>query len=69
MDRRTFDHLVDLIKNHPVFHNSSFREQASPRRQLLCLLLRLAKDGSGASIAELSLKLGIGSGTVTLYIK
>jgi hypothetical protein len=69
MTRHSFDHLLQLIKDHPVFSTSKNkgRKQAVPEYQLMCLLKYLGTEGNGAGGLGLRSLFKIGCGTGSLY--
>jgi hypothetical protein len=68
MDKDSFTRILALIENDPVFHNRSHVKQAPPAVQLGVTLYRLGGFGWGSSAFRLSFTLGIGDGTVQLYM-
>jgi hypothetical protein len=67
MSKACFDKVVDLIKNDPVFHNNSTKEQDPVEYQLLVTLFRLGKHGNGSSVAHTASYFQLGDGTVNKY--
>jgi hypothetical protein len=69
MSRTSFDTLLGMVKDHPVFEkkNKSGRQQAPPATQLMTLLKYLGTEGSGNSNLGLRDVFLIGRGTVQLY--
>jgi DDE superfamily endonuclease len=63
----SFKQLVELIKDHPIFHIDSNKDQAKPEHQLLLFLYYLGKSGSGASNSDLRNIFQIGRGTADCY--
>jgi DDE superfamily endonuclease len=65
VSRKSFDTLLGLVKNHPVFLTSSKtgHPQASPATQLMIFLKYLGTGGSGNSIPDLRDVFKIGRGT------
>jgi len=61
-----FKSLVNLIKNHSIFHNNSSKQQASVELQLAVFLRRL---GSRSDIFSICSNYGISEGTVILFCK
>jgi hypothetical protein len=49
MSRESLLKLVDLVKDHKAFNGSKTCPQTNPTHQLMCLLLYLSTEGSGAS--------------------
>ncbi|GMF33011.1 unnamed protein product [Phytophthora fragariaefolia] len=69
MERSSFQILVSLVKNDPVFHcRAGGRCMAAPGEQLLVYLKDIGTQGSDASTEDLSLLFGIGSGASYDYI-
>ena len=68
MSRRSFFGLVEMIKNHPIFSNSSYYEQAAVHDQLMVFLSKLGRFGNGGSVGVLARYFGISEGAVDLYI-
>jgi hypothetical protein len=62
-----FKQLVELIKDHPIFHIDSNKDQAKPEHQLLLFLYYLGTSGSGASNSHLRNIFQIGRGTANCY--
>ena len=60
-------HLVNLIKNHSVFQNSSQNQQRDPAMQLAVALARFGSNGNGTAIAHLQTIFHIGHGTILSY--
>ena len=69
MDKTTFEKILHLIKDDPVFHSRSNRKQASVREQAALAFYRLGKNGTGASYLDVAIAKGFGKGTVPLYTK
>ena len=67
MTRQAFFGVVEMIKDHPVFHNKSKMQQADPADQLMIALGRLGFHGNGASLWAVGSRFGVGDGTVELY--
>jgi hypothetical protein len=69
MSRKSFDTLLGLVQDHPVFQkkNPMGRYQAPPASQLMILLKFLGTEGSGSSNLGLREVFKIGRGTVQLY--
>src|SRR3954469_120106 len=67
MTKESFQKIVELIKDHPIFHNNSFIEQTPVKLQLACALKHLGKNGNGASMGSLKRLYGIGYGTVSRF--
>ncbi|KAG1725681.1 hypothetical protein EDD22DRAFT_853646 [Suillus occidentalis] len=67
VSRTTFDHLVRILEENPIFKSMGRKPQRPVRYQLACFLLRYGTRG-GDSL-QAAHKLGIGFGTVFLYCK
>jgi DDE superfamily endonuclease len=67
MSRSSFDYLLNLIKDHPVFHTGKKKKQAPVEFQLMTWLRYVGTEGSGASNANQRHSFGIGYGTADLY--
>jgi hypothetical protein len=69
LTRQSFDVLLNLIKDHPVFTNNQGvgREQTVPEHQLMVLLKFLGTEGSGASNPDLRSVFFVGRGTSELF--
>ncbi|KAF9344375.1 hypothetical protein BGX26_004449, partial [Mortierella sp. AD094] len=65
--RDGFTRVLNLIKDHTVFHNSSTCKQVDPAWQLAIALSRFGSNGNGASVSKTQAIFAIGSGTATLY--
>jgi hypothetical protein len=61
---RTFDALLTMIKNHPVFSNNSHSPQIPVCDQLAITLFRLGHDGNAASVSAVAQWAGVSSGAV-----
>jgi hypothetical protein len=61
---RTFDALLTMIKNHPVFSNNSHSPQIPVCDQLAITLFRLGHDGNAASVSAVVQWAGVSSGAV-----
>lgn len=61
-----FDHLVETIHSHPVFHNHSSNEQMPVEWQVAITLYRFGHYSNAASIMKTGLWAGVGYGTVKL---
>jgi hypothetical protein len=67
MHRASFNQLVELIKDPPVFHIDSTKDQAKLEHQLLLFLYYLGKSSSGASNSDMRNIFQIGHGTADCY--
>jgi hypothetical protein len=47
MSRRSFDFLLNMIKDHPVFHTAKVRKQAPVAFQLMTWLKYVGTEGNG----------------------
>ena len=65
MKRNSFNRLLSLIRNDPIFQNQSRNPQASPAIQLATTLYFLGFNG--ISTVRGAAQLGIGEGTTRLY--
>jgi len=65
-----FDHLIEAIKNDPVFiGRSKLSPQAPVKEQLAVALYRFGHNGNAASLQSIANWAGIGKGTVELYTR
>ena len=62
-----FQVIVELIKDHPVFHNNSNNTQAPVDFQLAVTLFRMGRFGNAASLEDIAREAGCAEGTVELY--
>jgi hypothetical protein len=69
MDKLSFKVVVDLINNHPIFHNNSRHKQADVWIQLMVGLQRLGCDGNGVSCGRIAVFFGISEGAVISYTR
>ena len=65
--KSSFLTLLHLLHDHPVFHNNSMNPQRPVWQQLMVALYHFGSDGSGGASEKISIKFGIGKGTVYLY--
>ncbi|KAG2071469.1 hypothetical protein BDR04DRAFT_1142230 [Suillus decipiens] len=65
--RPTFDRLVHLLEQNPIFQSTGKKPQRAVRYQLACFLLRYGSRG--ANPLQAAHKLAIGFGTVFLYCR
>ncbi|KAG5649709.1 hypothetical protein H0H81_002401 [Sphagnurus paluster] len=63
----SFNVLLELIKNHPVFYNQSQSAQAPVETQLAVTLYQMGRYGNGASVQEVARVAGISEGSVDNY--
>lgn len=76
MNKPTFQFLFEEISEHSIFQNNSRNKQQDVRIQMAVALEKLGCDGNGASVGRIArcmgtfmlLNIGIGNGTVTLYV-
>lgn len=61
-----FNVLVELVKDHPIFHNNSTQQQIPVDYQLAITLYRMGRFGNGASIEDIAMIAGISAGGVEL---
>ena len=69
MHRDSFQVIVSLIQNHPVFQSKGKRKQAPIQYQLLVFLYYIGTEGSGASSPRCRQVFGIGRGTCNIFRK
>ena len=62
-----FQVLVELIRDHPIFHNNSNNSQAPVEQQLAVTLFRMGRFGNAASLEDIAREAGCAEGTVELY--
>jgi hypothetical protein len=62
-----FHALVNLLKDHSIFHNNSYYQQMSPAYQIAVTLMRLGSYGNGASLHHAQRIFGFSKGAVVLY--
>ena len=67
MTKPSFWRFVSWLEQDPIFSNRSRNPQAPVWAQAYTALSILGFEGNGHSVGELSRKMGIGEGTVTLY--
>jgi hypothetical protein len=67
VSRDGFQHLLNLIKDHPVFHTGKRKKQAPVAFQLMVWLKYVGTEGSGASNSNQRNTFGIGYGTAARY--
>ncbi|KAF9009810.1 hypothetical protein BDZ89DRAFT_964627 [Hymenopellis radicata] len=63
MTPESFDILLILIRDHPVFHNDSNNPQAPVQTQLAVTLYCLGRYGNGASVKDVARVAGISEGS------
>ena len=62
-----FQVIVELIKDHPVFHNHSNNPQAPVQDQLAVTLFRMGRFGNAASLEDIAREAGCSEGSVEAY--
>jgi DDE superfamily endonuclease len=67
VSRRSFQCLLDRIKDHPVFHTGKKKKQAPVAYQLMTWLRYVGTEGVGASNANQRNTFGVGYGTAAAY--
>jgi DDE superfamily endonuclease len=67
MSRESFDRLLDMIKDHPVFHTGKKKKQVPVSFQLMTFLRYVGSEGTGGSNSCQRQTFGIGYGTACLY--
>ena len=67
LSRDTFDRLVHLLADNPIFISKGKRPQRHVKFQLACFLIRYGHRGSDS--LSVATQLSIGEGTVFLYCK
>ncbi|KAF9436581.1 hypothetical protein BGZ76_003533 [Entomortierella beljakovae] len=65
--KRGFRHILDVIKDHPVFKNQAKFKQVDPMYQLAVALYRFGSGEDDISIKKVKTEFGIGAGTVSTY--
>lgn len=60
----TFDAIVELIKDHPVFHNNSNNPQIDVWKQLAIVMNRFGHYGNSATANDIGEWAGVSAGTV-----
>jgi hypothetical protein len=64
----TFDALVAVIQDDPVFMNNSNNPQMAVEEQLAITLFRFGRDGNGSGLQDVANWAGVAKGTVTVGI-
>ncbi|KNZ53421.1 hypothetical protein VP01_3242g4 [Puccinia sorghi] len=67
MSHQSFDSLLSLIQNHPVFYSNSNVPQQPVRNQLMVTLRKMGTSGNGSAIGMLARFFRISEGAVILY--
>ena len=62
-----FDIILNLIKDHPVFHSNSNIPQTDVKFQLAITLYRLGHYGNAASVGDIARNFGYSEGAVELF--
>ena len=62
-----FDIILNLVKDHPVFHSNSNIPQTDVRFQLAITLYRLGHYGNAASVGDIARNFGYSEGAVELF--
>jgi hypothetical protein len=60
----TFDTLVDMIKEHPIFMNNSRVSQGPVHEQLAVAMFRFSHNGNAATVEAIAQWAGVSAGTV-----
>ncbi|CAK4611582.1 hypothetical protein LEN26_011759 [Aphanomyces euteiches] len=69
LERRSFYHIVDLIKFDPVFASTTGKQlKSSVRHHLLVFLYFLGTNGNAVSNEHLATFFGVGAGTINLLL-
>ena len=64
---RVFQVIIELIKDHHVFHNESNHSQAPVEHQLAVTLFRMGRFGNAASLEDIAREAGCSKGSVEAY--
>jgi hypothetical protein len=64
---RVFAVLIELIKDHAIFHNNSNVPQTAVDFQLAVTLYRMGRFGNAASLADIAREAGCSEGSVELW--
>jgi hypothetical protein len=67
MSRNSFDNLVELLQEHPSFHNNSLVQQAPVREQVAIALERLGCNGNSSGTLKLARLGGVSEGSILNY--
>ena len=62
-----FDIILNLIKDHPIFHSNSNVPQTDIKFQLAITLYRLGHYGNAASVGDIARNFGYSEGAVELF--
>ena len=68
MTKESFDKLLSLIDDHPVFSNNSSCPQKPPKYQFQVTLYHYGGGATGSRMRT-AIQFGIGEGTVHLYVR
>lgn len=63
----TFQHLLNLINDHPIFVSHSNNSQTPVETQLAVLLYRAGRYGNGSSVPDVARVAGVAEGSVVLF--
>jgi hypothetical protein len=64
---QTFEYILKLIEDNPVFRSSSPKAQAPVESQLAVTLYRMGRYGNAASVRDIARDAGVSEGTVEAY--
>ena len=64
-----FDVILNLIKDHPVFHSNSNVPQTGVKFQLTITLYRLGHYGNAASVGDIAGNFGYSEGAIELFTR
>ena len=60
----TFDHLLEMIKTHPIFLNDTNNPQGPVSKQLAIAMFRFGHNGNAASVEAVAQWAGVSAGTI-----
>jgi hypothetical protein len=60
----TFDHLLEMIKTHPIFLNDTNNSQGPVSKQLAITMFRFGHNGNAASVEAVAQWAGVSAGTI-----
>jgi hypothetical protein len=60
----TFDHLLEMIKTHPIFLNDTNNSQGPVSKQLAIAMFRFGHNGNAASVEAVAQWAGVSGGTI-----
>lgn len=69
MDKRSFNTIVEMIENHPIFSNHSRRKQTLPWKQCLVAFKRFGTYGNANSLGSNGRFVGFSEGAVCKFVK